>query len=322
MKYKIFVDGQEGTTGLMIHERLIARNAAKGDLEILMIDPEKRKDETERAVFLNEADFVFLCLPDNAAVEAVNLITNKTTRVIDASTAHRTDPGWAYGLPELSAGHRNAIKLSKRVSVPGCFASGFNVIIHPLVAEGLLPADHPVSCHSVTGYSGGGKKLIELYENENRDAALNSPCFYRLSLNHKHLPEMKVVSGLTHAPLFTPILSCYYKGMTVAVPFHLKQAGLNFSVETLREFYEKYYKKCFFIRTMPPIEKAGLYNGDYLPAENCNGTNRMEIFVSGNEDQAVVIARFDNLGKGSSGAAVQCMNIMLGSEEYLGLKIN
>jgi len=303
----------------MIRERLIARQSAENDLKIMTIDPEKRRDEAERKRFLNEADIVFLCLPDAAAIEAVGMIENENTRVIDASTAHRTNASWAYGLPELSADHRKKIESSKRVSVPGCFATGFNALVYPLVLNGLLPADYPLSCHAVTGYSGGGKKLIETYENEGRDAALNSPCFYRLSLTHKHLPEMTAVSGLKHPPLFTPIISDFYKGMTVAVPLHVKQNNLKLKTDGLREFYLNHYAGQNFIKVITDLNDAGLYSGDYLPATNCNDTNRLEILIFGNEEQALLIARLDNLGKGSSGAAVQCMNIMTGADEKMGL---
>ena len=319
LKHKIFVDGREGTTGLMINERLAARSEVKDDIEVLAIDPEKRKDTAARAELLNEADIVFLCLPDAAAVEAVGLIKNKKTRVIDASTAHRTAVGWAYGLPELSGKHRDAIKNSPRVTVPGCFATGFATLVFPLVSEGLLPPEHPVYCHSVTGYSGGGKKLIGLYEDENKNEALLSPCLYSLGLDHKHLPEMRMISGLKHAPLFSPIVADFYKGMTVAVPLHAAIYGLNLTVNGLREFYSDYYRGQYFIEVMPEIKNAGLFNGTYLPATGCNGTNRMELYVSGGNGRIMLIARLDNLWKGSSGAALQCMNIMTGADERLGL---
>ena len=319
MAYKIYVDGQEGTTGLMIRERLLARNASAGDLDILEIDPDKRKDASERKKYINAADVVFLCLPDDAAREAVSMTENARTRLIDASTAHRTAAGWAYGIPELSAKHRDDIRQANRVSVPGCFASGFNILIYPLVARGLIPADHPLYCHSVTGYSGGGKKLIARYEDKSRDKALDSPCFYKLSLNHKHLPEMQTVSGLSRPPLFTPIVADFYSGMTVAVPLYLR-AGLDLSVSVLCDFYADYYKGQPFIKVTPDGGQ-NLYDGDYLCATGCNGTNSMELSVCGNDEQAVLFACFDNLGKGSSGAAVQCMNIMTGSDERLGLPL-
>ena len=321
MKYKIFVDGQEGTTGLMIRERLAARSMELDDFEIMSIDPEKKKDASERAKYLNAADVVFLCLPDAAAVEAAGLITNENTRVIDASTAHRISAGWAYGLPELSARHRERIAAGKRVSVPGCFATGFVALIYPLIAEGLLPRDYPVCCHSVTGYSGGGRKLIETFEAEGRDAALSSPCLYGLGLTHKHLPEMTAVTGLNNPPLFSPIIGDFYKGMTVAVPLHIEQAGLTFTADSLRDFYSDYYHGQRFVKVMLGMEDAGLINGVYLPATGCNGANRMELFVFGTDAQAIAVARLDNLGKGSSGAAIQCMNIMTGVDERLGLSV-
>jgi len=319
LNYKIYVDGQEGTTGLMIAERLAARALAADNIEILKIAPDKRKDEAERARYLNAADVVFLCLPDAAAIDAVKLIYNHDVRVIDASTAHRTAKGWAYGLPELSEKHREQIKYASRVSVPGCFATGFNLIAYPLVKEGLLPADFPFYCHSVTGYSGGGRKMIVAYKDSYRDASHDSPCFYRLDLNHKHLPEMQAVPGLKTPPLFTPIVADFYKGMTVAVPIYTNQLPLGCSLGVLREFFSKYYAGYHFVKTITDNAEAGLFKGDYLPATGCNDTNRVELFVFGNAEQALIVARLDNLGKGSSGAAVQCLNIMLNEDERLGL---
>jgi len=321
LKYKIYVDGQEGTTGLMIAERLAARALAAGNIEVLKIAPEMRKDEAERAKFLNAADVVFLCLPDAAAIEAVKLIENKNVRVIDASTAHRTADGWAYGLPELSFAHRENIRYANRVAVPGCFATGFNLIAYPLVKEGLLSADFPFCCHAVTGYSGGGRKMITAYKDSYRDESHDSPCFYKLDLNHKHLPEMQAVPGLKKPPLFTPIVADFYKGMTVAVPICVNQLPLGCSLDVLREFFGKYYAANHFIKVITDNDEAGLFKGEYLPATGCNDTNRAELFVFGNAEQALVIARLDNLGKGSSGAAVQCMNIMLGDDERLGLVV-
>lgn len=312
---KVFVDGQAGTTGLEINGRLQKRS----DIEILTVDPEKRKDAQERAKYLNQADIVFLCLPDDAAREAVSLMTNDSTRVLDASTAHRTADGWAYGIPELSPAHREAIRKSKRVSVPGCFATGFNMILHPLVKEGYVPADYPVTCNSITGYSGGGRALIEAYENPGKDSTLESPCFYALGLHHKHLPEMQRHSGLINPPLFTPVVSNYYRGMAVAVPLHAELLERKSDAREIHAFLLEYYRGQRFVKIMPLGIESELDRG-YLNAGGASGTNNMEIMVFGGERQILVIARFDNLGKGASGAAIQNMNIMLGLDEACGLE--
>lgn len=315
MKYKIFVDGQEGTTGLKIHERLENRP----DIQLLKIDAGKKKDPSERSRLLNEADIAFLCLPDTASRESVSLVSNPSTRIIDASTAHRTQPGWTYGLPELSPEYRKEIASSKRVSVPGCHATGFNLSLFPLVKEGIVPADYPVSCHSITGYSGGGKKMIEEYEAEDDSKSeLKSPRFYALGLKHKHLPEMQKISGLTYAPIFTPIVSDFYQGMTVAIPLHPRLLSKKLSAKEVHEFLSSYYEGEQFVKVMP-FEYEQLPGNGFLSAIACNLTNRVELFVFGHSEQILVAARFDNLGKGASGAAIQNMNIMLGLDEGTGL---
>jgi N-acetyl-gamma-glutamyl-phosphate reductase len=315
MKYKVYVDGQEGTTGLLINDRLKIRD----DIEILKIDPEKRKDLNTRKKYLNEADIVFLCLPDATATESAAMVTNENTKIIDASTAHRTDPAWAYGLPELGKEYREAIKASKRISVPGCHATGFNVAVHPLVKEGILSKDYPVTAHSITGYSGGGKKLIAKYEETDKDnAALKSPNFYSLGLNHKHLPEMQKVSGLTNPPLFTPVVSNFYKGMLVAVPLLKSYMKKPLSSKEVQAFLADYYKDEHFIEVIPYDSAAYLSEG-FLDSVQCNDSNKLQLFVFGNDEQTLVVSRFDNLGKGSSGAAIQNMNLLLGNEEWLGL---
>jgi len=308
--YKVFVDGQEGTTGLEINERLQKRD----DVEILKIDGDKRKDANERSKFLNKADIVFLCLPDDAAREAVALINNPATCVIDASTAHRTDDNWAYGIPELSTEHRNKIANSKRVSNPGCFPTGFNMLMYPLVKEGIVPADYPATCHAVTGYSGGGKKLIDIYQSPANKDKLNSPCFYALTLHHKHVPEMQKHSGLLHAPLFTPIVSKYYRGMTVAIPLHADRLSKKATAADLNSFYDTYYRGQQFVKVLP-FNIQNEFEWGYMNAESCNYTNNIEILVFGDEKQILVVARLDNLGKGASGAAIQNMNIVLGKSE-------
>lgn len=316
MKYKIFVDGQEGTTGLKIHERLETRN----DIEILKISAEKRKDIEERKRLINMSDIVFLCLPDASAKESVSLVENNNTRIIDASTAHRTNEEWVYGLPELDKTQREKIKTSKRVSVPGCYATGFNLAIFPLVKEGILPKDYPVTCHAISGYSGGGKKLIEQYETISEcNEKLRSPRFYSLSLNHKHLPEMQKISGLQYAPLFTPIVANYFKGMSVSIPLLPRLLTKNISGSELQKFLTNYYKDEHFIKVMPYGDENNLDNG-FLSATECNDTNTLQLFVFGNSEQLLLVSRLDNLGKGASGAAIQVMNIMLGLDEMHGLE--
>lgn len=316
-KFKIFVDGREGTTGLEIDQRLQKRD----DIEILSIEPQKRKDADERKKYINRADIVFLCLPDEAARESAALVDNPETRVIDASTAHRVADGWVYGLPELSAGHRQNVQEAKRLSNPGCFATGFSVLMYPLVKEHIIPATHPVSCHSVTGYSGGGRKLIESFESPENAKKWNSPCFYALGLRHKHLPEMQKHSRLANPPLFTPIIGRYYRGMTVAVPLHLDapdKSGIKPGAAQINGFYRDYYRGQNFVKVMP-FGVQDRFEGGYMDAEACNYTNNLEIMTFGDDELVLLVARLDNLGKGASGAAVQNMNIMLGIEETYGV---
>ncbi|MBP1764317.1 MAG: argC [Firmicutes bacterium] len=315
MKHKVFVDGQEGTTGLKIHEYLSKRT----DIECLSIDPEKRKDIEERSRLLNSADLVFLCLPDAAAREAVSLITNDKTRVIDASTAHRVQPGWTYGLPELSGEQREKIRHSRRVANPGCHATGFIAGMYPLVKAGIVPADYPVACTSLTGYSGGGKSLIKKYEDPDLAGGLNSPRPYALHLQHKHLPEMQHVTGLQYPPVFVPIVANYYKGMGVTLPLAPRLFNKTMGAEEVRDFFAEYYAGEKFIQVMPYDAAAKLEDG-FFSVESCNDTNRIDLFVFGTNERIMVVTRFDNLGKGASGAAVQCMNIMLGADEDTGLK--
>lgn len=317
MAKKIFVDGQEGTTGLQIHERLQTRK----DIEVIQIDPEKRKDPKERRKLINEADIVYLCLPDEAARESVSLVENSSTRIIDASTAHRTNKEWAYGFPELSNSHREKIRNSSRISVPGCYATGFSALIYPLIKEGLMQKEYPVTCHAVSGYSGGGKTRIAEYANADpADDSMKSPRFYALTLKHKHIPEMQKTSGLLNPPLFTPILGSYYKGMTVAIPLYSSMLPGKDSAAAINEFFSSYYEDQKFIRVYPCGSEDGIING-FLNATGCNDTNTLEIFVTGNEEHILLASRLDNLGKGASGAAVQCMNIMLGLDEALGLQV-
>ncbi|MEJ6003211.1 N-acetyl-gamma-glutamyl-phosphate reductase [Paucibacter soli] len=313
MTYAVFVDGQEGTTGLRIHEYLAARQ----DIEVLRIDADKRKDAAERARLLNAADVAFLCLPDAASREAAAMITNPNTCLIDASTAHRTVPGWTFGLPELCRGQREAIRAAKRIANPGCHASAFILALRPLVDAGLLGADALVSATSITGYSGGGKSMIAQYE-AGGDAKLQAPRPYALGLTHKHLPEMMAHTGLRHAPVFQPIVGNFYKGLAVSVPLHLSQLRAGSTPAQVREALAAHYEGERFIRVMPLRDPATLEEG-FFDVQACNDTNRVDIFVFGSETQILVMARLDNLGKGASGAAVQAMNVHLGLEESLGL---
>ena len=313
MTYAVFVDGQEGTTGLRIHEYLAARR----DIEVLRIDADKRKDPAERARLLNAADVAFLCLPDAASREAAAMITNPNTCLIDASTAHRTVPGWTYGLPELRAGQRDAIRQAKRIANPGCHASAFILAVRPLVDAGLLDAQALISATSITGYSGGGKSMIAQYE-AGGDAKLASPRPYALGLKHKHLPEMMACTGLQSAPVFMPIVGNFYKGLAVTVPLHLSQLRAGTTPEQVQQALQAHYAGERFIRVMPLRDAATLEEG-FFDVQACNDTNRVDLFVFGSDNQILVMARLDNLGKGASGAAVQAMNVHLGVDEGLGL---
>lgn len=313
MKHRVFVDGQEGTTGLRIHEYLARRD----DIELLRIDSDKRKDTAMRAELLNAADVAFLCLPDAAAREAVALVRNPKTCLIDASTAHRTDPAWVFGLPELAPGQREKIRASKRIANPGCHALSFIVLLRPLVDAGLVRRDAAISAMSISGYSGGGKKMIEQYEAAN-DPKLGSPRPYSLKFAHKHLPEMTAHTGLQSPPLFMPVVANYYKGLAVSVPLHLSQLDTAVTGAGLHRTYEQRYRGEPFIRLQPmpsDLQPAS----EYFDVQGCNDTNRVDIFVFSSSSHVLLIARLDNLGKGASGAAVQAMNVHLGLDETLGL---
>ena len=314
MSYKVFIDGKEGTTGLKIFERFANRK----DIEIITIDEDKRKDPLEKAKLINASDFTFLCLPDAAAIESVALCTNPKTRIIDASTAHRTNPDWAYGFPELSAEHREKIKTSNRVAVPGCYASGFNSIVYPLVKNGIIPSDFPVFAYATSGYSGAGKKAIAVYEGDEKPEEFNSPRQYALSQQHKHLPEMKAVSGLDFTPMFNPIICDYFSGMVVSVPLQTRMLGKSVTAEKVHEMYAKHYEGAKLVEVMP-LMSADEQKAFFLASNTLSGLNKMQIFVFGNDEQILLCSRLDNLGKGASGAAVQCLNIMMGIEETTGL---
>ena len=317
MKTKIFIDGKEGTTGLKIFERFKNRD----DLEILLINEDKRKDLDERAKLINSSDITFLCLPDAASREAVSLIDkgNKHTRIIDASTAHRTNPDWAYGFPELSDEHREKIKTSNRVAVPGCYASGFVSLVYPLISAGIIPKDYPVSAHAVSGYSGGGKKMIAVIEGEDKPSECYSPRQYALSQQHKHLPEMQKICGLRFPPMFNPIVDDYFAGMVVSVPIQTRTLPNKPTMNDIYNVFKKHYEGQHFVKVMEAGGEKTLPDG-FLAANTLAGTNNMQIFVLGNDEQVLLCSRLDNLGKGASGAAVQCMNIMLGIDERTGLE--
>lgn len=320
-KPKIYIDGKEGTTGLQIYERLGARD----DIELLLIDEDKRKDAQERKKLLNAADLVFLCLPDAAARESVSLIENGRTRVIDCSTAHRTAQGWVYGFPELH-GQREQIKTAKRVANPGCHATGFISIVRPLVELGLLSREAALSCFSLTGYSGGGKKMIAQYEAEDRAVNLSSPGVYSVMQNHKHLPEMRQVCGLERQPVFCPIVDDYYKGMAATVPFHMSQmqgaSGLHDVWQALADYYGTYDgRRLVWVCGDPTGEEGGIEPSSKFYANALAGRDVLALAVAGNEERFTVTALFDNLGKGASGAAVQNMNLMLGFDETKGLNL-
>ncbi|MDH0863069.1 N-acetyl-gamma-glutamyl-phosphate reductase [Mitsuaria sp. GD03876] len=313
MKYAVYVDGQEGTTGLRINEYL----AQRADIEVLRIDADKRKDPAERARLLNAADVAFLCLPDAASREAAAMVTNPKTCLIDASTAHRTAPGWAFGLPELAKGQRAAIRESKRIANPGCHASAFILAVRPLVDAGLLSPDALVTATSITGYSGGGKSMIAEYE-AGGNPKLTAPRPYALGLVHKHLPEMMAHTGLRTAPVFMPIVANFYKGLAVTVPLHLSQLRAGTTPQQVRDALAAHYDGEAFIH-VKPLRDPDTLAGGFFDVQANNDTNNVDLFVFGSEQQILVMARLDNLGKGASGAAVQSMNVHLGVDESLGL---
>ena len=314
MSVKVYIDGQEGTTGLKILERFEGRN----DIELLRISEDKRKDPAERARFINMSDYTFLCLPDEASREAVSFVDNDHVRIIDASTAHRTNPDWAYGFPELSPEHREKITKSNRVAVPGCYASGFASIVYPLVKNGIIPADFPVFSYATSGYSGAGKKAIAVYEGEDKPYEYGSPRQYALSQQHKHLPEMKAVSGLEYTPMFNPIICDYFSGMVVSVPIQTRMLDKPVTAEEVHAMYAKHYEGANMVEVMP-LMSADEQKSFFLASNTLSGVNKLQVFVFGSDEQILLCARLDNLGKGASGAAVQCLNIMMGIDETTGL---
>lgn len=307
---KVFIDGKAGTTGLRIAERLAMRD----DVEIISLSDNLRKDYEARKKIINEADIVFLCLPDAAAIEAVGMVENENTVVIDASTAHRTSPDWAYGLAELGWEFEEKIKSSKRIAVPGCHASGFIALVYPLIKNGIIAEDTLLCAHSITGYSGGGKGMIADYENEGRNELLSAPRQYGLTQKHKHLPEMKKITGLKSEPVFCPIVSDFYSGMEVTVPLFKSQL-LKGDINEIKKIYSEIYNTSLI------KYNEGNDEGGFISANKYKNKDTMSIEVYGNEDRILLVARYDNLGKGASGAAVECLNIKLGCDKTKNLEI-
>ena len=308
---KVFIDGKAGTTGLRIYERLENRD----DIELITLSDEDRKDYDKRKEAINSADIVFLCLPDPAAIEAVGMIENDNVKVIDTSTAHRTNDGWCYGFPELDEEKLENLKKSKRVAVPGCHAGGFIALVYPLIKNGIISPDTKIACHSLTGYSGGGKKMIAEYEDENRSPLFDAPRQYGLTQQHKHLKEMKAITGLQVTPIFSPIVSDFYSGMEMTVPLFASDLCEGKTVEDIKNVYSSLYNS-EIVKYKESMDEEGLMSANALSFKD-----RMEITVCGNEERILLIARYDNLGKGASGAALECMNIMLGNEPTLGLDV-
>lgn len=308
---KVFIDGSAGTTGLRIAERLESRE----DIELIRLTEENRKNVEARKNALNDADIAFLCLPDAAAIEAVSLIENDKTVVLDTSTAHRTNEDWAYGFPELSAEAEKKVISSNRIAVPGCHASGFIALIYPLVEKGIIDRDILLSCFSLTGYSGGGKKMIAEYEDCEKDELLNAPRQYGLGQAHKHLPEMAKVTGINNAPAFIPVVDDFYSGMEVTVPIFASQLKEGFGPEDIKAAYKEKYEGPV-VRYVEDFAEDG-----FVSANKLSFKDSMEISVGGNRERILLIARYDNLGKGASGAAVECMNLVLGVDKTTGLEL-
>lgn len=310
-KTKVFIDGREGTTGLRIYDRLENMN----DIELIILKEEDRKNTEKRKEALNGCDIAFLCLPDAAAIEAAELVENDHVVLIDTSTAHRTDSDWAYGLPELGGNFEDKIKNSKRIAVPGCHASGFIALVYPLIEKKIISPDIRLSCFSLTGYSGGGKKMIAGYEDENRDKLFDAPRQYGITQNHKHLKEMKAITGLENKPVFCPIVGDFYSGMEVTVPLFKEDLAEGFTIEDVKNAYKEKYKGSI-IKYVENDDKDGFYS-----SADMSGFDNMKISVDGNEERMILVARYDNLGKGASGAAIECMNYKLGKNITDGLDI-
>lgn len=307
--FKVFIDGSAGTTGLRINERLSERD----DIEIIKIPDSDRKDLKIRKEAIETADAAFLCLPDDAAREIINAVGDCKTKILDTSTAHRTNEKWAYGFPELSENHKTAIINSNRTAVPGCHASGFISLIYPLIKNNILPEDYPIAAFSLTGYSGGGKKMIADYEDAGRDEEFSSPRQYGISQTHKHLPEMMKITGLSIKPAFIPTVGDFYSGMTVSVPIHTSLFKKKCTRQDIYKIFKEHYENKGVIKVLPDDIDG------FIGTNNLSGNDGMEIIVSGNDERIYLASRFDNLGKGASGAAVQCLNLMLGADETKGL---
>ena len=315
MSLKVFIDGKEGTTGLRIFERI----ATRPDIEVLTLSEEHRKDPAARKDAIHAADIAVLCLPDSAAKESVALAEGSNTRILDTSTAHRVQPGWAYGFAELSDAHRSAIINGDRVAVPGCHASGFISLITPLTMAGLLPNDAALSCFSLTGYSGGGKKMIAQYEHEDRTIDLDSPRQYGLTQLHKHVPEMTAIPGLTVKPIFAPIVSDFYSGMQVSIPLHASQLNCLHPMADVLDCLKAHYAGSPIVKVLGQADVDAM--GGFIPANALSGKDGMQLMVLGNDERIQLVSLFDNLGKGSSGAALQCLNLMTGVNETMGLNL-
>ena len=317
-KTKVYIDGSEGTTGLRINERFEGRE----DIEILKIDSELRKDPEERKKFINASDITFLCLPDAASIEAVSLIEkdNDHTVMIDASTAHRTEEGWAYGLPELRESFREKIRTGNRIAVPGCYASGFLMDVYPLIQMGFIDEEYPVCVNALSGYSGAGKKAIALYESPDKTVDLEAPRMYALTQKHKHLKEMQKIAGLKEAPLFVPVVDDYYSGMIVTFPIYVSRMKRHVTPEALRDAVAEYFAGEQFIHVMPFGSEEE--TNSFFSANVFSGYDDARIYVTGNDERILVSSIFDNLGKGASGAAIQCMNLRLGLPEETGLNLS
>lgn len=315
MKTKVFIDGSEGTTGLRINERFEKRD----DIELLHISPERRKNPEERKKMIYASDITFLCLPDAAARESVALAENEDVVIIDTSTAHRTQEGWAYGFPELSEAHKTAIRQGKRIAVPGCYATGFISLVYPLIAGGILTKDYPVSSFAISGYSGAGKKTIAAYESTDRPRELSAGREYALTQQHKHLKEMQKITGLARTPLFSPIIDDYYSGMVVSVQLYADMLAKKETPESLRQYYADYYENKQFIKVSAADDEIAA--SGFLAGNGLSGWDGLKIYATGNEERIVVSSQFDNLGKGASGAAIQCMNLILGCDEAKGLDL-
>ena len=308
---KVFIDGKAGTTGLRIYERL----AERSDIEIILLSEEERKDPVARKKALNSCDVAFLCLPDDAARESVSMIENDSVVVIDTSTAHRTLEGWCYGFPELSKELDQKLQKAKRIAVPGCHASGFIALVKPLIDAGIISNEELLTCHSITGYSGGGKKMIADYESAERDNLLDAPRQYGITQTHKHLKEMQAITGLKNAPIFCPIVSDFYSGMMVTVPLFASQLKDGKTVEDIKNLFAEKYTTSI-VKYDPNFDDGG-----FISAAKLKDSDAMTVTVSGNEDRILLIAVYNNLGKGASGAAIECMNIVLKQDKTLALDI-